>query len=63
MRLNDRSGNDPSALVRAQRATLSETLEQLSETSENADVVDQWRRQNAVAVSQFLSALDNDPTT
>jgi DNA-binding PadR family transcriptional regulator len=62
MRLNDRSGNDRSALVRTQRAVLSETLEQLSEASENTDVVDQWRRQNAIAVAQFLAALDDDPT-
>jgi DNA-binding PadR family transcriptional regulator len=62
MRLNNRSGNDPSVLVRAQRGMLSKTLEQLSEANENADVVDQWRRQNAIAVSQFLAALDHEPT-
>ena len=60
LRLTERSGNDPTTLVRAQRATLSETLEQLSNVGEQADVVDQWRRQNAIAVSEFLAALDPD---
>ena len=58
LRLIERSGKDPSILVRAQRATLAETLEQLYEVDEKADVVDQWRRQNAIAVSQFLASLD-----
>ena len=61
LRLNERSGNDVSTLVRAQRAELSDTLEQLSELHDDADVVDRWRCQNAVAVTQFLASLDPRP--
>jgi len=61
LRLNERSGHDVSTLVRAQRAALSETLEQLGEIRDDADVVDRWRQQNAIAVTQFLASLDPRP--
>jgi len=58
MRLYERSDNDPSPLVRAQRATLAATLDQLRELSNDADVVEQWRHYNAIAVTHFLEALN-----
>jgi DNA-binding PadR family transcriptional regulator len=57
LRLNERSGHESSTLVQAQREALSGTLEQLSELRDDADVVDRWRRHNAIAVSKFLAAL------
>ena len=58
MRLYERSDNDPSPLVRAQRATLAATLDQLRELGKDADVVEQWRHHNAIAVTHFLEALN-----
>lgn len=61
MRLYERSGNDPSPLVHAQRSKLSATLAQLTEISRDSDVVEQWRHHNAIAVTHFLGALDHEP--
>lgn len=57
LRLTERAGRDPAPLVVAQRTALEQTLAGLSEAEPDADVVDRWRRHNAVAVRAFLDEL------
>lgn len=58
MRLTERLGRDPGALVVAQRRELAATLETLTAAGENDDVVDRWRRYVALATRDFLDSLD-----
>ena len=59
LRLNERSHLDHSKLVHHQQAALADTINQLIEVGQDADVVDLWRRQNALATSAFLTSLNN----
>ena len=52
-----RAGRSPAVLVRAQRETLSETLESLNRLPGDPDEIDLWRHHNAAAASAFLDAL------
>lgn len=56
LRLTERRGNDAQPLVDAQRRELAPTFELLAKPS-TGDVVDQWRRQNAIAARTFLDNL------
>lgn len=55
LRLLERSSTDANRLVVAQQRALAERLQVLTETGDDEDVVDRWRRHNAVAVSNFLN--------
>lgn len=57
MRLTERLGRDPGELVSAQRRELAATLETLTESGEDDDVVDRWRRHVALATRDFLDGL------
>jgi DNA-binding PadR family transcriptional regulator len=57
LRLAERAGRDAGPLVGAQRAALAETLDHLTQTDEDADVVELWRRQSARAAQEFLELL------
>jgi DNA-binding PadR family transcriptional regulator len=56
LRLTERCGNDAQALVDAQRRELAPTFDLLAEALPD-DVVDQWRRHNAIAARTFLDHL------
>ena len=56
LRLTERCGNDAQALVDAQRRELAPTFGLLAEALPD-DVVDQWRRHNAIAARTFLDHL------
>lgn len=58
LRLTERLGRDPQRLVDAQRAELATTLATLAESGDEHDVVDRWRRHNAIAAQAFLAGLD-----
>lgn len=55
VRLAQRRGRDTNRLVTAQQGALADTLGRLA--SIDGDVVDRWRRHNALAASAFLSEL------
>jgi PadR family transcriptional regulator AphA len=57
LRLSERSGRDPTALITAQQAALAGTLERLTRLAPPADAVDLWRYHNALAARQFLTAV------
>jgi molybdopterin-binding protein len=52
--LRDRSGLDNEALLAAQQEVFGATIDHLSSTHVDDDVVDLWRRENARAVRRFL---------
>ena len=56
LRLNERRERGSGALVAAQRDALNPTLDELT-NARDGDVVDAWRRQNAVAARAFLERL------
>jgi PadR family transcriptional regulator AphA len=56
LRLTERRGNAAQPLVDAQRSELAPTFELLANPPAG-DVVDQWRRQNAIAARTFLNDL------
>ena len=56
LRLTERRGNTVQPLVEAQRRELAPTFNLLAKPS-TGDVVDQWRRQNAIAARTFLNDL------
>lgn len=56
LRLTERRGNDAQALVDAQRRELAPTFDLLAEAL-TGDVVDHWRRHNAIAARTFLDNL------
>jgi len=56
LRLTERLGRDAQPLVDAQRHELAPTFELLAKPSAG-DVVDQWRRHNAIAARTFLYNL------
>lgn len=60
LRLNQRRGRDLGPVVEAQRATLADTLDRLVGGSED-DVVERWRRHNALAAEAFLDGLVEAP--
>lgn len=61
LRLNERAGRDRSALVAAQWEALGATLSRLTAPDPSADVVDRWRRHNALAAQAFLEELATSP--
>ncbi|MDY7105657.1 MAG: PadR family transcriptional regulator [Actinomycetota bacterium] len=61
LRLTERAGRDPAALVAAQRAALDDTLDGLADPGPDADVVDRWRHHNALAARRFLDDLGGVP--
>ena len=52
--LRERAGLDNHALLTAQHAQFADTIDNLSSTSPDDDVVDVWRRESARAVRRFL---------
>ena len=56
LRLTERVGNEVEPLVHAQRDELAPTFDQLAAPAAG-DVVDQWRRHNAIAARTFLTDL------
>ena len=56
LRLTERRGNNAQPLVEAQRRELAPTFDLLAKPS-TGDVVDQWRRHNAIAARTFLNDL------
>jgi PadR family transcriptional regulator AphA len=64
LRLLERLGRSPAALVEAQRRTLGPTLDRLTSGGEGepgGDVVDRWRADNARAVRRFLAGWSGPP--
>lgn len=61
LRLLERLGRSPAALVAAQRRTLAPTLDLLA-VGRRGDVVDRWRAHNAEAVDRFLGGLASPPS-
>lgn len=57
VRLLERAGRDPGALVAAQREALAATLDGLVHSPDRDDVVELWRSHNAAATRAFLDAL------
>lgn len=57
LRLLERSGADPTALVATQRRALAPTLARLHDPDPGADVVDRWRSHSARAATAFLDEL------
>jgi len=57
VRLLERAGTDPAALVAAQRYALAATLDGLVHAPDRGDVVELWRSHNAVAAQAFLDTL------
>ncbi len=56
LRLNQRRGRALTTVVDAQRERLAGTFDRLAESTDG-DVVDRWRRQNALAARAFLDEL------
>ena len=56
LRLNERRGRALDPVVGAQQRTLTDTFDRLARGGGD-DVVDRWRRQNALAASAFLDEL------
>lgn len=56
LRLNQRRGRSPQALINAQLAALAPAFDGLTDPP-TADVVDRWRHHNATAARQFLEDL------
>lgn len=56
LRLNQRQGRDPAALIRAQRSALAPALDHLT-SMPGDDVVDLWRGHTAAAARDFLDHL------
>jgi DNA-binding PadR family transcriptional regulator len=57
IRLLERAGRDPAALVAAQRAALADTLDGLVHAPDRGDVVELWRSHTAAAAQAFLEEL------
>lgn len=57
LRLTERRGRSVELLVVAQTEALAEAVRHLTELDPAADVVDRWRRHNAIAASAFLHEL------
>lgn len=60
--LRARAGLEPESLVAAQRRVLSPAIAALT-TTPSDDIVDRWRRENALAVSRFLDQFLTTDTT
>lgn len=61
LRLLERRGRQPDRLIERQRTALGDTLDSLIERSmqsDEADVVDLWRANNAQAAHDFFAQLD-----
>lgn len=57
LRLTERRGRPVAALVSTQTDALAEAVRHLTRLDPTADVVDRWRRHNALAASAFLRDL------